>query len=251
VSWFRPQTPDMDPDESTATSIRFPDGRTWPNDSSYAASSASEISATGVQVCRSARRSGWDRPERYTRSARNTSIGWRRPPRSASALRNRAATASFDGANGASTPSRVSRARLRSSAVMPRCGTSASHTAADASKPVGRNSHATLRSVAMAMAAASVVTSWADRKASITDTCDRASPSATFPASQPSSARRSAVSAFGWAMRRASLSANTSPAGVARWRALHAFYATASTSPARNQDASADRSARPVTSDVP
>lgn len=166
VSWFRPQTPDMDPDESTATSMRFPDGRTWPNDCSYASSSASEISATGVQVCRSARRSGWDWPERYTRSARNTSIGWIRPLRSASALRSRAVTASFAGANGPSTPSRLSRARLRSSAVMPRCGTSASHTAGDASRPLGRNSHGTLRSVAMAMAVASVVTAWADRKAS-------------------------------------------------------------------------------------
>jgi hypothetical protein len=38
----------MDPDESTATTIRFPDGWTWPNDSSYASSSASEISATGI-----------------------------------------------------------------------------------------------------------------------------------------------------------------------------------------------------------
>ena len=62
---------------------------------------------------------------------------------------------------------------------------------------------------------------------------------------------RAAVFAFGWAMRRASRSANVSPAGVTRWRALHAFHAIASTSPARNQDASADRSARPVTSDVP
>jgi hypothetical protein len=170
---------------------------------------------------------------------------------SASALRSRAVTASFAGANGPSTPSRVSRARLRSSAVMPRCGTSASHTVGDASRPLGRNSHGTLRSVAMAMAAASVVTAWADRKASTACTCDRASPSATFPASQPSSARCSAVSAFGWAMRRASRSANVSPAGVTRRRALHAFHAIASTSPARNQDASADRSARPVTSDVP
>lgn len=48
-------------------------------------------------------------------------------------------------------------------------------------------------------------------------------------------------------MRRAPRDANASFAGVARWRALHAFHATWFTSGTRNHDPSAARSARPVT----
>src|SRR5215469_6914558 len=53
----------IDPEESTATRSRLPDGSTAPNDSSYPASSASTTGPTGCHVCAGFLGSGWLTPE--------------------------------------------------------------------------------------------------------------------------------------------------------------------------------------------